>query len=215
MATEKKPSGEPAEIKAIGTVYNALKGLDATAQARVLRYASEMLEIAVRPTASNRRDPEDSSSNRTIEPVLQVSPAPSPELDVETDSDGISAVGLKWMRRSGLDPKNLQSLFSLGIDDIDLVAEAVPGSNKKDRMRSVLLLKGIAAYLGSGAARITHEQIKEACLHYDAYDSTNFSKYLKSLSSEISGTKEAGYTLSARGLTAGTELVKEILAPKK
>jgi hypothetical protein len=214
MATEKKPSGEPAEIRAIGTVYNALKDLDPTARARVIRYASEMLEIAVRPAESNRRDLEDSNASRPIEPVSQVSPI-QPELDVETDSDGISAVGLKWMRRSGLESKNLQSLFSLGIDDIDLVAEAVPGSNKKDRMRSVLLLKGIAAYLSSGAARITHEHIKEACLHYDAYDSTNFSKYLKSLSSEISGTKEAGYTLSARGLTAGTDLVKEILAPKK
>ena len=28
-------------------------------------------------------------------------------------------------------------------------------------MRDVILLKGVASYLGSGAARVTHQQIKE------------------------------------------------------
>lgn len=70
-------------------------------------------------------------------------------------------------------------------------------------------------YLGSGVARVPHEQIKEACLHYKTYDSANFARYLKSFSSEISGDKSAGYTLTARGLNDATEKIKSILQPGK
>jgi hypothetical protein len=82
-------------------------------------------------------------------------------------------------------------------------------------MRSVILLKGVAAYLGTGAPRFTHEQIKEACLHYDAFDANNFAFHLKNLSSEISGTKESGYTLTPRGLVAAGKMVKEIIKGSK
>ena len=119
------------------------------------------------------------------------------------------------MKRSDLDSKSLQSLFSLGIEEIDLVAKSVPGSSKRERTRNVLLLKGIAAYLGTGTPRITYEQLKEACLHYNAYDATNFATYLKSFTADAGGTKEAGYTLTPRGLTAGTDLVKELLPSKQ
>ena len=105
-------------------------------------------------------------------------------------------------------------LFSLGVDEIDLVAKKVPGDNKKDRMHSVLLLKGIAAYLSSGVARFTHQQLKEACLHYDAYDGNNFASYLKDFAGEVSGTKSGGYTLTPRGLTAATEMIKDLVSAK-
>jgi hypothetical protein len=96
------------------------------------------------------------------------------------------------------------------VDEIDLIAKTVPGKGKRDKMRSVFLLKGAAAYLGTGAARVTHEQIKEACLHYDAFDVANFAVNLRSLSGEVSGTKEAGYTLTPRGLASATEMVKAL-----
>jgi hypothetical protein len=56
----------------------------------------------------------------------------------------------------------------------------VPGKNKKEKMRSVLLLKGVAAYLAGDAGGFSHPQIKEACLHYDAFDAINFATYVGS-----------------------------------
>ena len=87
--------------------------------------------------------------------------------------EGVSPVALKWIARNKLDPSQLGAAFSLGVDEIDLVAQKVPGKNKKDqrsflKMRSVFLLDGIAAYLGTGVPRFTHEQVKEACVHYGA-----------------------------------------------
>ncbi len=125
---------------------------------------------------------------------------------------------LKWRLKSEgvsrlrkLDAKGLQKVFSLGLDDIDLVTKSIPGKKKKERMHNVLLLKGIAAYLGTGAARISHEQFKEACIHYDAYDVSNFAAYMNSFAAEAGGTKETGYSLTARGLAAGTELLKSLI----
>ena len=62
----------------------------------------------------------------------------------------------------------LSHVFSLGGDEVDLIAKKVPGKSAGARMRSVFLLQGVAAYLASGAPRFTQERVKEACLHYNA-----------------------------------------------
>ena len=195
------------EIAAIGAVYEALKGLEATVQGRVLEYVAKMLRI---DNAAVDREP----LRRTREDEQPQSPSfplPTAGSEEESESEGVSAVALKWMRRSGLTSTGLSLLFSLGVDEIDLVAKKVPGETKKDRMHSVLLLKGIAAYLGSGVARVTHEQLKEACVHYDAYDYANFATHLKSFAAEAAGTKSGGYTLTARGITNATEMIKSLV----
>jgi len=53
--------------------------------------------------------------------------------------------------------------------------------------------------------------MKEACLHYGAFDSPNHAKYIKGMASEVSGTEETGYQLRARGLTEATTLVKGLV----
>jgi hypothetical protein len=210
----KRPTDGTPEITAIGTAHAALKELDSSAQLRVLRYVAEMLGLTIGNVesgtrASNAGDGEPISERTTSEPT-----AISSDVDLSEETEGISAVALKWMKRAGLDPKNLQKLFSLGIDEIDLVAKSVPGTGKRGRMRNVLLLKGIAAYLGTGSPRVTFEQLKEASLHYDAYDATNFAAHIKSLNADVSGNKTTGFTLTPRGLTSATELIKDMLQSK-
>ncbi len=203
---ENTQMGPNQEIAAIGAVYEALKGLDAAVQGRVLGYVAKMLGI---DNAVSDREP----LRKTREDEQPQSPSLPPPAagSEESESEGISPVAVKWVRRSGLTSTGLSLLFSLGVDEIDLVAKKVPGETKKDRMHSVLLLKGIAAYLGSGVARVTHEQLREACVHYDAYDAANFATHLKSFAAEASGTKSAGYTLTARGITNATEMIKSLV----
>jgi hypothetical protein len=134
-----------------------------------------------------------------------------PSTATDDDVDGVSPIALKWMRRSQLSGKQLSALFSLGIEEIDLVAKSVPGKSKAERVRSVALLLGIAGYLSSGVARVADDKLREACGHYDAYDGTNFSKQLKAVNAEVTGSKESGYTLSSRGLTSATELIKSMV----
>jgi len=211
MNTQDKSNDVDLEIAAISAVHAALKLLDRDAQKRVVGYVAAKLGIEGTRSAN--------LTERMPDPVESSPPADAPTQVTQTEGDdsldGISPVARKWMRRNGLTAPALSEVFSVGEDEVDLIAKSVPGKSKKTKTHSVILLKGVAAYLGSGAARITHQQIKEVSLHYDAYDSPNFAAYLKDFASEVSGTKEAGYTLTARGLAAATELVKQMVQAEK
>jgi hypothetical protein len=211
--SKKQVNNVDPEIVAISDVYAALKDLDLSAQSRVLTYVANKLEIDA-PSFETRQ--EERQEHRQQEPERKDANNAAGRQDDEVgDLEGISPVAKKWMTRNGLNPTELSTVFSLGVDDIDLIAQTVPGKNKKDKLRSVFLLQGIAAYLGTGAARFTHEKMKEAGLHYDAFDATNFATNLRSLSSEVSGSKDTGYTLNARGVAAATEMVKAITQSDK
>jgi hypothetical protein len=106
-------------------------------------------------------------------------------------------------------------LFSLGVDEIDLVANKVPGQKKIDRLRNVLLLKGIASYLGTGAARVEWAKLKEAAGHYDADAGGNFTTYMQKLTPLASGSVASGFTLTSRGLTEARDLIKDMTKPKE
>jgi hypothetical protein len=206
---ENSPMNEDPEITALTAVYAALKELDPDAQKRVLEYVAK--KVGVAPAQGGDSDTLNSSSAPNDSSLTSRNARTDEE---EIGIEGISPVAMKWMRRSALNVEQLSSVFSLGADEIDLIAKSVPGNSMTARTRAVALLKCIAAYLSSGAARITAEQIKEACLHYDAYDPTNHSKYIKALASELSGNKASGYSLTARGMTAATEMIKEMLGIK-
>jgi hypothetical protein len=203
------------EIVAISAVYSALKELAPDAQSRVLSYVAAKLNIEAPTAEIDAVHRTKLSGDNAEQNERREEEAHEAKRDSNDELEGISPVAKKWMARNGLEAAALSKIFSVSTDEIDLIAKTVPGSGNKDRMRSVFLLKGIAAYLGSGAARFSHAQIKETCLHYDAFDSTNFSKYLKSLSSEVSGSKDTEYALTPRGLASATEMVKEITQPHK
>ena len=206
--TKKSITGTDPEFVAINEVHSALKNLQPDAQSRVLNYVIGKLDIALQ-RSERVREEIDRSSQRSDAADSRGNVAESTD-EVSDDLDGISPVAKKWMARNGLQANQLSAIFSLGVDEIDLVAKTVPGKNKKEKMHSVFLLKGVAAYLGTGAARFTHEQLKEACLHYDAFDAANFAVNFKAFASEVSGSKSAGYTLTARGLASATEIVKSV-----
>ena len=200
------------EIAAITTVFDALSVLDASAQRRVVAYVEGMLGLGQTCEDSGRvKDDADGAPVRSPQDKV-LKPVGEPNGNGSSDeSDGISPVAQKWMRRNGIRSDDLAAIFSLGGDEIDLIAKSVPGTSTRARMRSVFLLKGIAGYLAGGAARFVHEQVKETCLHYKAYDSTNFATHIKRFSAEVAGSKESGYTLTARGLADAAELLKEMV----
>jgi hypothetical protein len=208
MNTKQDSAPDP-EIEAINVVYEALRTLELGAQARVIAYVAEKLGIP-----QNVHLAPEPLDNSVVPGAAAVHPTggDSHPLDEPlAGSDGISTLAQKWMRRNGITSAQISNIYSVGGDEIELIAESVPGQSKRQRMRNILLLMGIAAYLGSGAARVSHEQLKVTCLHYDAYDANNFAAHLRSFE-EMSGTKHSGYTLNQRGLAAARDLIKTITA---
>ncbi|TGM99935.1 hypothetical protein [Leptospira yasudae] len=195
------------EIKATEEVYKALKDLEVDAQIRVIDHVSKILGIKTSgPTSHKAQD---------IAPIKHENNTPtesySDELEASDSLQGISPIAKKWITRSDLSIDDLAKLFSLGLDEIDLVATSVPGKSKREKSKNIFLLKGIAAYLSSGSPRFNHENLKETLLHYDAFDLANFAKYLTSMASSIGGSKESGYQLTARGIAEATTLIKEMI----
>jgi len=211
-ASENLHDEDDAELSAMQKVYSALKSLPADGQQRVIDYVCKRLSLSpeqFRDWGTSRHEPRQDVAEATQIPPARDSDAIA-DLDSGDDSDGISPVAQKWLRRNGLSTKSLETIFSIGGDEIDLISESVPGGSKKSRMKSVALLANAAAYLASGAARITDEKFREALRHYDAYDPGNFATYLKDLGAELTGTKENGYALTPRGLAGAATLLKEI-----
>lgn len=211
MTTETEDRGP--EIEALGTVCKALGGLSMAAQTRILKYACEAYGIdAIFGAVQTSPGPDPVRETMTSEGPPQVTTSEDPP---SAEFEGVSSVALKWITRSGFDAESLGQIFSLGGDEIDLIAQDVPGDKKRERMKNVLLLLGVASYLSSGAARVSDDKLRETCQHYDALDPTNFAAGLKSFAAEISGTKETGYTLNQRGLTAARDLIKDMLRAAK
>jgi hypothetical protein len=129
MAKKSKDEESP-EIAAFSAVYSALKDLDQTKQLRVLRYAAEMLGLNFEGAKKN----ESSLTANSIDAAKDEQSERVPSLPSTTSNEeveGINAVALRWIKRSGFEPSKLQNLFSLGIEEIDLVAKSIPGSSKK------------------------------------------------------------------------------------
>jgi hypothetical protein len=215
MTDEKVEQEQDLELEAMGTVYAALKPLESDAQTRVLEYVERRLKLV-------RVPPKPATPELRQEPVRIKEPEPEPDPEREEDADetsdgveGVNVLAQKWMKRNGLTPDQISNLFSLGVDEIDLVANSVPGDTTKDKFRNVLLLQGVASLLSSGTARITHDKLKEATGHYDADAGTNFARHMKSFASEVSGSKESGYTLTTKGLNAAKGLIVEMTTEKK
>jgi hypothetical protein len=203
------------EFDAMRAVYTALKDLDAAAQNRVLEYVFKRLKL--KRDALEPEPPGASFSPRKLAEEVQGTTSESDQRARDEDENGLSGVSpvaQKWIRRNGLTAAQLSKVFSLGLDQIEVVARSVPGSGKKNRMRNVLLLSGAAAYLGTGAARTDDATLRESLAHYNAYDGANFARDIKGLAPEVSGSKESGYTLTARGLAAAADLIKEMTAEK-
>lgn len=203
---EPKSVEDDPEFLAMQTIHNALKPLDQDARGRVLGYVRQRLGMAdaADVAAGSRRSFPPTEEHR------ETPAASTPGDEVDASSDAISPVALKWMKRAGLSKPALAKVFSIDLDQIELVTSEVPGENKRERLHNVFRLLAMAEYVATGAARVSHDELKEACLHYDAYDTANHAAGLKKLGREISGTKESGYTLTPAGITEATKLIKEM-----
>lgn len=224
-ADVEKDMGQDPELRAMATVVAALKNLDADAQNRVLDYVERRLGLQRQQSARPSRTYDDSSNRFRDEPPSekheQEKSLSHEEENRRTGQDseeleGISPIAQRWMQRNDLTASQLSSLYSLGVDEIDLVASKVPGKSAREKLHNVILLVGVGAYLSSGAARIENEKLKAAMRDYHADVGRNFAAYMRDWASEVSGSRAAGdLTLTSRGLNAAKELIKQMTVSKQ
>lgn len=130
----------------------------------------------------------------------------------EADSNephGTHALALQWMRKNNVTSEQLEHYFHY--DHGKFIPIALPGSaiSKSEQTMNAYLTQGLASLLATGEAAFTDADARKLCEGSGCYDSTNHSKNLKGLKNRVSGSKSAGWKLTAPGLTSIAELIKQ------
>jgi len=94
-----------------------------------------------------------------------------------------------------------------------LLASDLPGSGKAAKLVNLSLLLCVKQALETGSFNCTLKDLRQMAVHYDCYDSPNFSKTLKGNKSFYSPRdKGADLVLSGPGQKKAAELIKAISA---
>jgi hypothetical protein len=94
-----------------------------------------------------------------------------------------------------------------------LLVSSIPGKGKANQLVSLSLLLCVKHALESGSFTSTLKELRELAIHYDCYDSPNFSKTLKANKTYYNPrAKGADLELSGPGLKKAGEIIKSIAA---
>jgi hypothetical protein len=107
----------------------------------------------------------------------------------------------------------LEKVFHPTGPGAQLLASAIPGNGKANRLVSLSLLLCVKQALESGNFTCTLKELRELAVHYDCYDSPNFSKTLKANKNYYKPRdKGADLELSGPGNKKAGEIIKSIAA---
>ncbi len=120
----------------------------------------------------------------------------------------LSARSKIWMKQNDLSRDEIEQVFHISGEAIEVIAE-VRGQHNKNKVHNCYILCGIAQFLLTGDPGFDDNAAKNLCQTSGCYDS-NHSKYVKARGKEFTGSKEKGWTLTAPGLKRGAHLVKEL-----
>lgn len=128
------------------------------------------------------------------------------------DEGDFNAKTRSWMTRNNVTTEQLNHVFHIDGETVDIIADSAPGKNQKEQAINAYVLTGIAELLKTGEAKFDDKSGRAACKKMGCYGDTNHATYLKKPGNILSGSKESGWTLTGPGQKAGAELVKQITA---
>ena len=107
----------------------------------------------------------------------------------------------------------LEKVFHPTGPGAQLLASSIPGKGKANKLVSLSLLLCVKQALESGSFNCTLKELRELAVHYDCYDSTNFSATLKANKNYYNPrVKGADLELSGPGRKKAGEIIKSIAA---
>ncbi|HUB66441.1 MAG TPA: hypothetical protein VL981_03025 [Candidatus Methylacidiphilales bacterium] len=134
----------------------------------------------------------------------------TPEIFV--NGDGISGKALAWMKKSSITREELDHVYSIEKDSIEVIASKMPASSKRQQTVQAYLLSGLKSFLLTGDLAFTDKDSREVCQKVGCYDGPNHANYTKAFKNLLGGSKDSGWKLTNPGLTEAAKLIKS-LAP--
>ncbi|MGD9689481.1 MAG: hypothetical protein AB7K52_07255 [Phycisphaerales bacterium] len=128
--------------------------------------------------------------------------------------DGIASHGMTWVKRSGLSQGDIEKYFHIDGGKVTLIGEAI-GKGKREQSINTYLLTGVASLLETGRAEFTDQTARDYCTQLGCYDPANHSATLSQFGNRITGSKAAGWKLTAPGLSVAAAMLKPKVQEKK
>jgi hypothetical protein len=145
-------------------------------------------------------------------PPPTIPPAPmgfSPPATVGGVPDAIKP----FLTANAITTEILEKVFHPIGPGAQLLASSMPGKGKANQLVSLSLLLCVKQALESGTFTCTLKELRELAVHYDCYDSANFSKTLKANKNYFNPReKGADLELSGPGRKKAGEIIKSIAA---
>lgn len=180
--------------EATAKIVDVLTGFDSEVRLRIVRASLTLLGDELIAPGTSRRDSgtqKDSSDGDS------------------GDAHGIHALAQQWMRKHGVTSDQLEHYFHL--DNGRFIPIALPGSatTKSQQAVNAYLAQGLSNYLATGDTSFLDSDARKFCEQSGCYDHANHTRSIKLLKNKVSGSKSVGWKLTAPGLAAVAELVKQ------
>ncbi len=128
-------------------------------------------------------------------------------------SGGVPDAVKPFLTANAITTEILEKVFHPTGPGAQLLASTIPGNGKASKLVSLSLLLCVKQALESGSFACTLKELRELAVHYDCYDSPNFSKNLKANKSYFHPReKGADLELSGPGRKKAGEVIKAIAA---
>jgi hypothetical protein len=118
-----------------------------------------------------------------------------------------------FLTANALTTETLEKVFHPTGPGAQLLASSIPGNGKANKLISLSLLLCVKQALESGNFTCALKELRELAIHYDCYDSANFSTTLKANKNYYNPrNKGEGLELSGPGRRKAGEIIKSIAA---
>jgi hypothetical protein len=115
-----------------------------------------------------------------------------------------------WMKANGLTQEQIDHVFHINGNTVDVLATEVPGKGGKEKTINAYVLTGIGEFVRTGESKFEDKAGRAACEKFGCYQPNNHAWIMKAASKVLSGSKDKGWAVAGPGLKAGAELVKQI-----
>jgi hypothetical protein len=125
--------------------------------------------------------------------------------------EGVSAKASSWMKKYGIAREQLDHVFSIEADSVDVIAARMPATGKRQQTVQAYVICGLKSLLKTGEPAFSDTEARELCSKVGCYDVANHSNYRKAFGNFLSGTKDSGWKLTNPGLNEAAKIVKQLL----
>ncbi len=117
---------------------------------------------------------------------------------------------IRWIKQNGISKSQLDQIFDHGKDGWEIIVGNAPGNSAKDQVIAIYLFMGVRAFLETGESFFDDKATRARCNVFGCYDPKHHVENLDGMGNKLSGNKEQGWKLTAPGMLAAAELIKQI-----